>query len=162
MKIYLISSSATVIGRFQGETPAHAIVAMHRDAGLRSAVGADGTVCHDSRDVESGAVRPSETAELTVTRVPALDISALSWDGVRHAGHGTDEERDELATQCSDVAEAVLDGWCHGDVDTDADADEGEDAGLFGEIVFDAVCSHPNDTKAARRMVEEHFARVMP
>jgi hypothetical protein len=64
MKTFEIHSSDANLGTFDGETAAHAIIAYHRAAGLRSVVGDDGEVQHDPRDVESGAVVPSQTEAL--------------------------------------------------------------------------------------------------
>lgn len=105
MKTFEIIAPATTLGSFDGETAAHAIVAYHRAAGLRSVVGADGEVQHDPRDVESGAVVPSETAALRAVEVPYAGTEILVEVG-RHTidpqGLGSDEE-------CAACEEHILD-----------------------------------------------------
>lgn len=103
MTTFEISSPDTTLGTFDGETAAHAIVAYHRAAGLRSTVGADGEVCHDPRDIESGAVVPSQTADLRAVELvyAGADIT-VSTDGIDPQGLGSDEE-------CAACEEHILD-----------------------------------------------------
>jgi len=113
VKTYEILSPATTIGSFDGETAAHAIVAYHRAAGLRSVVGADGEVQHDPRDIESGAVVPSETAALRAVEVPYAGAEILVEVG-RHTidpqGLGSDDEVAACEEHILDAVRAAFPG----------------------------------------------------
>lgn len=105
MKTFEIHSSDANLGTFSGETAAHAIVAYHRAAGLRSVVDADGEVQHDPRDIESGAVVPSQTEALRAVELTyaGADITArVGRDTIDPQGLGSDEE-------CSACEEHILD-----------------------------------------------------
>lgn len=80
-----------------------------------------------------------------------FDIEALNFNpndmGADH--HSSDAERRALANRCVRVAGLVLDAHGMGDVDCDADRNEGDDAHDFGNEVFDAVCGETSDLHAA-------------
>lgn len=52
MTTYEISNSQTTMGHYEGETAAHALAAMHRDAGYRVSVDADGDLVFASAEDE--------------------------------------------------------------------------------------------------------------
>ena len=111
MKTFEIHSSDANLGSFDGETAAHAIVAYHRAAGLRSVVGADGEVQHDPRDIESGAVVPAETEALRAVELThaGADI-CVSTDGIDPQGLGSDEEREACEEHILDAVRAAFPG----------------------------------------------------
>lgn len=113
MKTFEISSPDTTLGTFDGETAAHAIVAYHRAAGLRSVVGTDGEVQHDPRDVESGAVVPSQTADLRAVEVPYAGTSItvhVGRDTIDPQGLGSDEEVAACEEHILDAVRAAFPG----------------------------------------------------
>ena len=113
MTTFELIAPATTLGTFDGETAAHAIVAYHRAAGLRSVVGADGEVQHDPRDIESGAVVPSETAALRAVEVPyaGADISVhVGRDTIDPQGLGSDEEVAACEEHILDAVRAAFPG----------------------------------------------------
>jgi hypothetical protein len=87
----------------------------------------------------------------TMSKTPRFDIETLSFNpndmGADH--HSTDAERRALANRCLHVSELVLDAHGMGDVDCDADRNEGDDADRFGNEVFDAVCGETSAMHAA-------------
>ena len=70
-----------------------------------------------------------------MSKTPRFDIETLSFNpndmGADH--HSTDAERRALANRCLHVSELVLDAHGMGDVDCDADRNEGDDADDSGE-----------------------------
>lgn len=113
MKTFEIHSSDANLGSFDGETAAHAIVAYHRAAGLASVVGADGEVQHDPRDIESGAVVPSETAALCAVEVPyaGAEITVhVGRDTIDPQGLSSDEECDACEEHILDAVREAFPG----------------------------------------------------
>lgn len=111
MKTYSIRNDSTDFGTFEGETPAHALAAMHRDAGYASQV-IDGVVVPPASAVDADGVSivPSMDS-VTIAEVPyaGADI-CVSTDGIDPQGVGSDEERGACAEHILDAVRAAFPG----------------------------------------------------
>lgn len=114
MSTFRIQSDATDFGTFEGETPAHALAAMHRAAGYASTV-VDGEVIPPASAVDADGVSlcPSmDAVRITAARFVVVDASDCLAHDLGDQGRGED-----LGWDTEDAAEAALEnlaetcGW---------------------------------------------------
>lgn len=105
MSTYSISNDSTDFGTFEGETPAHALAAMHRAAGYASRV-VDGVVIPPASAVDADGVSLCPGIDdVTITEVPYAGAEILvrvGRDTIDPQGLGSDEE-------CAACEEYILD-----------------------------------------------------
>lgn len=103
MSTFTISTASTDFGTFDGETPAHALAAMHRAAGYASKA-VDGVVIPPASAVDADGVSLCPGIDdVTITELvyAGADIT-VSTDGIDPQGLGSDEE-------CAACEEHILD-----------------------------------------------------
>lgn len=105
MTTFTISNDSTDFGTFEGETPAHALAAMHRAAGYASRV-VDGAVIPPASAVDAdGASLCPGINDVTIAEVPFAGASItvhVGRDTIDPQGLGSDEE-------CAACEEHILD-----------------------------------------------------
>lgn len=111
MSTYSISNDSTDFGTFEGETPAHALAAMHRAAGYASRV-VDGVVITPASAVDADGVDLClGIDDVTITEVPYVGAEiCVSTDGIDPQGVGSDEEREACAEHILDAVRAAFPG----------------------------------------------------
>jgi hypothetical protein len=105
MSTFTISNDSTDFGTFEGETPAHALAAMHRAAGYASTV-IDGVVVPpaSAADADGASLCPG-IDDVTIAEVPYAGASItvhVGRDTIDPQGLGSDEE-------CAACEEYILD-----------------------------------------------------
>lgn len=105
MTTYSISNNSADFGTFEGETPAHALAAMHRAAGYASTV-VDGEVIPSASAVDADGVSLCPGInDVTITEVPYAGANItvrVGRDTIDPQGLGSDEE-------CAACEEHILD-----------------------------------------------------